>query len=51
LFTVDLVSVSELERAIAPALDVVPELLVSGVVELELLAAEPAEPGMHVGQN
>lgn len=42
---------SELERAFTPALDVVTELLVAGVVERDLLSAKAAERPEHLGED
>jgi hypothetical protein len=49
--TLDLSAASELERALTPALDVAAELFVPVVVEVELLSAEAAQPGEHVGED
>lgn len=46
-----LLAVSKVKRSLTPTLDVVAELLVPGVVERELVAAEPAEPAEHLGED
>jgi hypothetical protein len=41
----------KLKREPAPAVDLAPELVVAGVVQLEFLSPEPPEAAEHLGQD
>ena len=49
--TLDRSAARKLQRSLAPALNVGTELLVPGLVEPELVAAEPAERAEHLGKD
>ena len=44
-------TVSQFDSARAPAPDVIRQLLVTGVVKLELVSPKPVEPGEHLGEH